>query len=619
MTEYIAVSKGVCYLVAEGNMDPDYLALAVILTGALVLFWTQWIRTDLTALIVTVSLILPWPHPGGGWRGILDYKEAFSGFGSPAVVMVTAMFIFGAAMVRSGSAELIGLRLFKACARHEWVLQLAVLAVTTLCSMFINDTAVVVIFLPVIITVCKEYNLSPSRYLLWAAYGSLLGGQWTLIGTRSNIVISDFLRTETGKSLGFFDLTPIAACVFLVCALFLALVGRRWLPRGHAPTEAEEKLAREYLTEVMVTPASTIVGKTLDQIAWTRRNDLSLLEVIRGNQPLSPSGWLKVQAEDVFVMQGPVAVISELTQSRDFTLKEELRLNDRTLRSIDLVAVEALIGPRSDYAGRTLEEMDFRQDYGFTVLGISRHGEEIQGRPMTTQLQFGDSLLLLGHNTATPKLQRNQNLILLGKQSIHPMNKTKAAINMGLLLFVIATAVTGIITPAISIPLVAVLGILFKCIDLEGAYDAVDWQAVFTTAGMIPFGLALEKTGAAKDLSQWTVGTLHGSPPLLILGLILLLAIVLTHLIDNSATAVICAPLAFEVARELKVDPYPFLVALAVCISASFSTPIAHESTILVMGPGRYEFKHYLKIGGVMAILTWLITVWITPFVWPFR
>jgi di/tricarboxylate transporter len=533
--------------------------------------------------------------------------------------MVTAMFIFGAAMVRSGSAELIGLRLFKACAGHELLLQIAVLGVTTVCSMFINDTAVVVIFLPVIVTVCKEYNLSPSRYLLWAAYGSLLGGQWTLIGTRSNIVISDFLRGETGRSFGFFDLSPVAACVFLVCALFFIFIGRRWLPTGRVPTEGEDQLARKYLTEVMVTPASTIVGKTLDQIAWVRRSDLALLEVIRGNERLPPSGWLKVRAEDVFVIQGPVPVVTELMQSRDFTLKEELQLNNRTLRSVDLVAVEALIGPRSDYAGRTLEDMNFRQDYGFTVLGISRHGEAVEGRPMATELAFGDSLLLLGHNTSAPRLQRNPNVILLGQQTIHPMNKTKAVITLGLLLCLIGTAVSGVVAPAISIPLVAVLAILFKCVDLEGAYDAVDWQAVFTTAGMIPFGLAVEKTGAAKDLSHLAVGALQGFNPLLGLALILFLALILTHFIDNSATAVIVAPLAYEMARELHVDPYPFLIGLAVCISASFSTPIAHESTILVIGPGRYQFKHYLKIGGIMAILTWLITLWITPLVWPFR
>ena len=600
-------------------MSADYIGLIVILLVALICFWTNWLRTDLTALMVTIALIVPWPHADGVWRGILKYQDAFSGFGSPAVIMVTSMFIFGAAMVRAGVAELMGLRFFKACAHNERLLQMAVLGVTTLTSMFINDTTVVVIFLPVLMAVCKEHNLSPSRYLLWAAYGSLLGGQWTLIGTRSNLVVSDFLRVETGRSFGFFDLTPIAVVIFLACALFLFLVGRKWLPSNPAPTEAEERLTREYLTEVMVTPASNIVGKTLKQITWARRNDVSLLEVIRGDERLPPSDWLRIQREDVLVVQGPVPIISQLVQSSDFALKQELHLDNRTLHSVDLAAVEALVGPRSDYVGRTLEEVDFRHDYGFTVLGMARHGEAVEGRPLATPVQFGDSLLLLGHMTGVPRLQRNQNLILLGQQTIHPVNRVKTLITLGLLLFIVTTAISGFVSPAISIPLVAMVAVLSKCIDLESAYDAVDWQAVFTTAGMIPFGLAMEKTGAVRDLSHWTVNSLPALGAVGMLGLILLLAIILTHFIDNSATAVVMAPLAYEIAREFHVDPYPFLIGLSVCISASFSTPIAHESTILVMGPGQYRFKHYVKIGGIMAILTWLITLWLAPIVWPFR
>ena len=600
-------------------MTADYIALAFILAGALVLFWTQWVRTDLAALMVTVALILPWPHPGGEWRSILTYHEAFVGLGSPAVVMVTAMFIFGAAMVRAGSAELLGRRLFRACAKNELLLQLAILGVTTLVSMFINDTTVVVIFLPVIMTICKEHGLSPSRYLLWAAFGSLLGGQWTLIGTRSNLIISDFLRMETGRSMGFFDLTPVAAVVFLACALFLALLGRRWLPKATDGSDMEDRLAREYLTEVMVTPGSRTSGQTLDQIPLSKRNDCSVLEVIRGNERLPPSRWLKLQPEDVLVLQGPVPTISQLLKSSDFTFKEELHLDRRTLRSVDLVTVEALIGPRSNYADKTLEETDFKDDYGFTVLGISRHGTTIEDRPMATQLEFGDSLLLLGHISGVERLRRNENLILLGQETIHPANTTKALITFALLLGIIGTAITGALSPAVSIPLVAVLVVLFRCIDLEGAYDAVDWQAIFTTAGMIPFGLAVEKAGAVQALSQWAVNSMAGFGPIVLLGLLLIVALILTHFIDNSATAVILAPLAYEMALQLKVDPQPFMVALAVCISASFSTPIAHESTILVMGPGHYRFKHYLKIGGVMAILTWLIATWLSPLVWPFR
>jgi di/tricarboxylate transporter len=599
-------------------MNIEYVVLGVILCGALYLFWTQKQRTDVTALLVLLGLILPWPHPDRRWRGILTYQEGFSGFGSPAVVMVASMFVLGAAMVRTGAAERIGGRLFRACARNEALFQTSILIVSTLFSMFMNDTTVVLVFLPIILAICKERNLSPSRYLLCVAYGSLLGGQWTLVGTRSNIIISDYLLQRSGSGIGFFDFTPIAAVVFAGALGYFLLVGRRLLPHHATADSAEASLAREYLTEVLVTPQSSTVGKSLDQLGWWKRSDLTVMELIRGSERIPASGWLKLQPGDVLIMQGPVPTIGDLLKSPDFQLKEELKMDNQTLRSVDLVTVEALLAPNSDYLGNTLEQMDFSHDYGFTVMGVSRHGKTIRDRPMATRLQFGDSLLLLGHVSGMERLDRNRNLLLVGHSHFPALGKSKAVITMLLMLGVVLSAVFGILTPAISIPLAAMLVLLLRYVKVKDAYAAVDWQAVVTVAGMIPFGLALEKTGAAADLAHATIGAFRGVGPMAVLGALLALAVVLTQLIENAAVAIILAPVAFRMATETGVDPKPFLIGLAICVSSAFCTPVAHESTILVMGPGRYEFKHYLQVGGVLALLTWLISSVLTPLVWPF-
>ncbi len=585
---------------------------------AIYLFWTQIVRTDVTALLVMLALIIPWPHPDGRWRGILTYQEGFSGFGSAAVMMVTAMFVLGAAMVRTGAAERLGGKLFRACAGSEALLQVAILIVTTLFSMFMNDTLVVLVFLPIIMAICKERNLSPSRYLLFAAYGSLLGGQWTLVGTRSNIIISDYQRLHTGSGIGFFDFTPIAAVVFAAALAYFLLVGRKLLPAAGETESAEATLAREYLTEVLVTPQSATVGKSLDQLGWWKRSDLTVVALIRGRERIPPSKWLKLLPGDVLVMQGPVPTIGDLLKSPDFQLKEEVKMNDQTLRSVDLVTVEALLAPKSDYLGNTLEQMDFSHDYGFTVMGISRHGTTIHERPMATPLRYGDSLLLLGHVSGVERLERNANLFLVGHRHFAGLGWKKAAITMLLMLGVVATAMTGLLTPAISIPLAAMLVLLLRYVKVKDAYAAVDWQAVVTVAGMIPFGIALDKTGAAGGLAQATVAVLKGFGPMAVMGALLVFAVVLTQLIENAAVAIILAPVAFQMARDTGVDPKPFLVGLAICVSSAFCTPFAHESTILVMGPGRYQFKHYLQVGGVLALLTWLIVSLLTPLVWPF-
>jgi di/tricarboxylate transporter len=227
-------------------------------------------------------------------------------------------------------------------------------------------------------------------------------------------------------------------------------------------------------------------------------------------------------------------------------------------------------------------------------------------------------LLLLGHVSGLGRLATNPNLIVLAQQAFLTPQPGKVLITLGLLLGIIASSVTGWLSPAISIPLAALAVILFNCIKLRDLYEVVDWQAVVTAAGLIPFGLAVEKTGAAQDLARTAVLALQDFGPMPLLGGLLLVAMLLTHFIDNSAVGIILAPIAYHVARQMDVDPKPFMVGMAICISASFCTPIAHESTILVMGPGRYQFKHYLKVGGALAFLTWLVATWLTPHVWPF-
>ena len=270
-------------------MKPEFIALGLILAGALYFFWTQKLRTDIAALLVMLCLAIPWPHQDGKWSGILTPQEAFAGFGSVAVIMVTAMFVFSAALVRTGVAEMIGGRLFRAAASNELLFQIAVFAVATACSMFINETTIVLVFMPVVLGVCKERNLSPSRYLLCAAYGAALGGQWTLIGTRSNVIISEFFRQRTGHPIGFFDFSPVAATVFVGCSLYFFLFARRFLPAPDVQS-LEQELGKEYLSEVMITPHSATVGLTLDQIEWAKRQDATIVGVIREGERMPPNG-----------------------------------------------------------------------------------------------------------------------------------------------------------------------------------------------------------------------------------------------------------------------------------------------------------------------------------------
>ncbi|MBE0599485.1 MAG: anion permease, partial [Desulfuromonadales bacterium] len=320
----------------------------------------------------------------------------------------------------------------------------------------------------------------------------------------------------------------------------------------------------------------------------------------------------------VLIMQGAAPVIHDLLKTPDFRLKEELKIDRKALQSVDLVTVEALLAPNSRYQDKTLDEVDFNRFYRFTVMGISRHGETLRHRPAELPLQFGDYLLLLGNVADVGRLRRNPDLILLGEKTVPAVGGIKAAVAIALLAGIVISAVFGLLPPPVSIPLAAVLAILFGCIPLADAFGAIDWRTIITLGGMIAYGLALEHTGAAADLAHLMVSAFTGLSPLLLLGAILLVAVLLTQLIENAAVAIILAPLAFQVAVRTGVDPKPFMVALAVCVSAAFCTPVAHESTILVLGPGGYRFRHYLQLGSVLALLTWLLALLVTPQVWPF-
>lgn len=593
----------------------EYVVLGFILAIAISLFWTQKLPYELTAVLVLLSVMLPWPHPDGEWRGILTYGEAFSGFGSSAVIMIAAMFVFGGALVQTGAAEWVGARLFRATAEKEWLLQLTILTITTLCSMFVNDTTTVLVFMPLILTVCRERNLSPSRYLMFAAYGSLLGGQWTLIGTRSNILISDFHRQYTGEGLGFFDFTPMAVVIFLASAGYMITLGRKVLPTT-GPLEEFDEEVREYLAEAVVKGDSATVGKTVADLPWSRRNDMSVVEVLRGDQRIPR--WFRLEPGDVLIIEGSSQVIQELLKTTDFQIKEEFKISPEALQSVNLVTVEALLAPNAIYQGRTLDQVDFNRFYRFTLMGISRRGQTIRSRPSEIPLEFGDYLLLLGNIDDLPRLKSNPSLILLGQKSIPAIGRRKALLTIALLFGIIFTAMTGLLPPPVSIPLAAVLTILLGCINLQDAYSNIDWPTIITLGGMIPFGLALEKTGAAAELAGLLVHTFQELSPVFLLGVLLLLAVILTQLIENAAVAIILAPLAYQVAIGTGVDPKPFMVGLAVCVSSAFCTPVAHESTLLVLGPGRYRFHHYLQLGSVLALLTWLLATLITPLVWPF-
>jgi di/tricarboxylate transporter len=599
-------------------MTAEAIYLGAVLALALLSFWLHRLRPDVTALLVMLSLLVPVLPGPEGLRAILRPAEAFHGFGSTAVVMVASMFVLSAAMVRTGAAQLLGGRLLAAGAGSELRFQLTVLALVTAFSAFVNDTTTVLVWMPPVMAICRERGYAPSRVLILLAFGSLLGGQWTLIGTRSNVILSDYLSARTGHGLGMFAFTPVAMAVAAACALWFVLVGRRALPRatGAPSLEGRYEIA-EFLTETMAAPDSKHVGRTLAEIDLQAR-DVTVLQVIRGSQMLSPSGHLRIEANDVLVLQGRIPAITQALQS-GLVVKEELKIDDKTLRSADLRMVEAILPPDSVFLHHSLRELDFHRRYGVSPLAISRAGRSLRERPLAEPLRSGDSLLLVGHEPELQRLRHNPALLLLESKPLPSARRGQTWLVLGLMLAMVLAGATGLLAPAVAIPLAAMAAVLCGCVGMRSAYEAIDLQAIVIVGAMIPFGEALQSTGTAGLVANALVRGFGEAPPLLLFALVLAFAVALTQVIENAAVAVLLAPLAYEVAVEAGCRPEPFLLGVAICVSAAFVTPVAHESTILVMGPGKYRFRDYVRLGLPFALLTWLVTVLVLPLLHPLQ
>ncbi len=599
-------------------MTAESVFLAAILLAAMVSFYLQRVRADVTALLVMLALLVPWRPGPNGLEAILSPVQAFHGFGSPALVMVASMFVLSAAMVRTGAAALLGGRLLSRSATSELRFQLTILVMITGFSAVINNTTTVLVWMPPVMAICRERGYSPSRVLMLLAFGSLLGGQWTLIGTRSNVILSDFLAdTPGGSGFGFFAFTPLAALVFLACGAWFVLAGRRFLPRGESKASLESRYeVAEFLTETMAETDSEYVGKTLKELDLAEK-DVSLLQVIRDKEFLPPSPWLRVQPGDVLVIQGRITAITDVITSPGMKVREELKINDKTLRSADLRMVEAILPPDSGLVQRSLRDVDFHHRYGVSPLAISRAGRSIRERPSRVTLRSGDSLLLVGHETEIQRLRRNPDLLLLESRPL-PNARPRSAIVLLLILFLmVVSGAFGWLSPATTIPMAAMAAVLSGCVGLRSAYEAIDLPTLIIVGAMIPFGEALQTTGTAELFAGAIADFAGADSPHLTLGVLLLLALILTQIIENAAVAVLLAPLAYEMALASDADPRPYFLGICVCISASFITPIAHESTLLVMGPGRYRFRDYVVLGLPFAVITWLVATLATPLIWP--
>lgn len=623
-------------------MTQNMLLTLGILTVAIILFITEWLRVDVVALGVVVSLML---------TGILTTAEALSGFSSSAVLTIAALFVVGGAVMQTGLAGAIGRRILTVAGDSPNRLILVIMLTVAVLSGFMSDTGTVAVLLPAIISLAWNAKISPSKLLIPLTFGALLGGAMTLIGTPPNIIVSDLLRENGLTPFQFFDYTPIGLILLAAGILYILLVGLRLLP-DHQPkqeiqrVETPDELAKHYqlpdnIFRLRVRRSSSVVGKSILESEFRDRFKLNILEILRDSDarevaklggrrlvlqsepqsiPFEPDTTLS--NKDLLIVQGEANDVSHAAASLNLGLQPAQAEGHQALVNYEIGLAEVLLPPRSTLVGKTIVETRFGTLLKLTVLGIRRPGTDEELDLKTTPLRFGDSLLVQGpwENILALRLRR-RDFVVMGQpeEMIGAPARRKAPIALAILLGMLLLLVTNALPVAAASMLAGLAMILTGCLDIDDAYAAVDWKSIVLIAGMLPMSIALEKVGLVEMVASGLTDALGMMSPLVVMASLFMLTSLFTQVLSNTATTVLVAPIALATAQNLGLQPYAFLMAVAIAASMAFASPVASPTNTLVMGAGNYKFSDYIKVGLPLILLAMIITVLVLPLLWPLQ
>jgi di/tricarboxylate transporter len=586
----------------------EIILVSIIVLVAVVLFATEKLSVDVVALLVLGTLLV---------TRLVTPAEGISGFSNPATVTVAAMFVLSAGLNRSGALAALGQALIRH-GKNETMLLLLVMIGVAAISPFINNTAAVAVFLPLVVSAAASRNISTSLLLIPLSFASQFGGVCTLIGTSTNLLVSSIsARTGVGP-FGMFEFTKLGLIMTAAGLLYFLILGRWLLPRRR-PSELTEAYGMgKYITELRVSATSPLLGKTIVESKLGELHDVTVLEILRGNRKIWFPLYEPLREGDVLLVRGVVDELFKLKNSLGLELEPEFKLQDQELAGGEIELVEVLVAGQSQLANRTLKQIEFHWRYKAIVLALHRRGEILREKLANVPLEAGDALLLLGSKSEIARLRDDDNFMVLESRRDVVMDRRKAPVALGIVGLVVALATLNVLPIVATALLGCVAMVLTGCLRADDAYRAIDWKVIILLAGILPLGLAIEKTGAAQLLVEYGLKYAQGSGPVVALIAIYLLTATLTEFMSNNAAAVLLAPLAISAATSLGLDPKPFLVAVTFAASTSFATPVGYQTNTMVYNAGGYRFSDFLKVGIPLNLIFCALAAYFIPKFWPF-
>jgi di/tricarboxylate transporter len=589
-------------------LTPEIALTLGIIAVAVILFATETLRVDIIALLVLLTLTI---------TGLVSTEEAFSGFASPAVITVWAVYIVSGGLFKTGVADLLGQRIIRLAGESEPRLILVIMATCGLMSAFMNNIGATAVLLPAVVGISRKAKVPLSKLLIPLSFSSLMGGNMTLIGTPPNILGATILADRGLPSFGFFDFTPMGAIVFVTGILYMLLIGRHLLPKKEDAEELRKLQMRQYISEVRIKAGSPLTGKNLVESRLGADYDLTVLGISRGGEITTSLQYDSILLPgDLLIVEGAVSDLIQAKDALDLDIEAERKLGFDDIEAESTI-VEATVAPRSPIVGRTLRGMRFRDRYGFTALAIRRQGEVITQRLRDVRLRFGDTLLLQGSRHRIPAIQEGNDFLVLEPVTLDVRRRKKAPVAIGALILVLGLVTIGGFHVATAMVIGSLVMVLSGSLTMDEAYQSIEWRSIFLIAGMLPLGTAMASTGTARYLADSVVSLAGDMGPLAVLAGIYILAGLVTEPMSNAAATVLIVPIAIDTALSLGANPQAFVMATIIGASTSFLTPVGHQANVLVFGPGGYRFFDYTRVGGLLNIVLLIVTLVFLPMLFP--
>ena len=590
----------------------DIWIVSAILLGTLYLLITEKISVDLTAIGIMVLLVV---------SGILTPKETIGGFAKQALITVGAMFVVSKGMMRTGGVEFLGRKIIQMARGNHKLALIIILISVAIASAFINNTPVVILFIPVVMTMCCEYGLSPSKFLIPVSYASILAGTCTLIGTSTNIIIGDLSASFGYGGLTMFELSLLGVPIAIIGITILYFIAPKVLPDLANPIcQLQDSEHRLYLAELKIPANSNLIGKNANMVFLPKYPSVNVIELIKKSHIYHPEReTMTISADDIVLVKGSLNDLVSILHNETVDLPSSEKDLVLGAQKDAPIVVELIVSPHSSMRGQKLHRTELARDPDIHIIAVKRSNLHLTERQIhDVQLQTGDVMLIWCHESKLEQIRSRTDFIVIEDVYEELVHKRKAWWSIINFICMIGTATLGLADIMTCALTAAFLMIVTGCLQMRDAYKALQGDILLLIAGTIALGAGMQKTGASQLYAETFLNLFSGFSPMIVLGAIILLTSICTQILSNNATAVLLLPIAISTAIGIGVDPKPFIVGICFGASACFATPVGYQTNLMVYGPGGYSFKDYMKLAIPLNCFVVVASTLMIPLIWPF-